>query len=240
MNEHQDIVRQAEADARQARELADAIAERVTAGDATVTPQELAEARSLAEFAALRVEAARRQAEAAHLADIDARGKALAAEVARLVDTDESEIAVLFRKAVEAVEALVQAGEDRRRQVRTAADLIGVLSADLKAAGVEGGTRARFGLTGDANTVTMFGETVKRARSVPGRDLVSAAVGMAVDKYTVGEVLRSPRVARHVMGMLPVVAEDWRVSREDLPGLGEHARWRAHEFGLVAGRDDAA
>ena len=103
---------QAEQEHRDAAALVDALRARVAAGDPNVTATEIATARSLAEFAELRAQAAARALDDAKEAHRQARLAAVRATLADLAD-DSDEIAALVRTAEQALTAVVEACQRR-------------------------------------------------------------------------------------------------------------------------------
>jgi hypothetical protein len=129
--EAQAEIDQAEAEAREAAELVDALAERVKAGDPDVSPGQLGEQRQLAEFAALRVEAARRSAEAKRAKARHVAYRDLVAEVVRFPDVDTA-VVDAFGEALEAARKLWDAAAGRSAALRDLGTRAGALVAEAR------------------------------------------------------------------------------------------------------------
>jgi hypothetical protein len=142
--EAQAEIDQAEAEAREAAELVDALAERVKAGDPGVSPAQLAEQRQLAEFAALRVEAARRSAEAKRTQARHAAYRDLVAEVVRFPDVDAA-VVDAFGKALTAARKLWDAAAGRSAALRDLGERAGRLVAEATEHGELGMLRTENG-----------------------------------------------------------------------------------------------
>lgn len=119
LDEYERIVATAEAEAREATALAQALEDSIKDGDETVTPQALEEARSLRGFAKLRTEAAQRKAERAREAERQRQLRALRTEMKERPGLDRKRLAALLRTAEEALGAFVQTTKEHNDQVRT-------------------------------------------------------------------------------------------------------------------------
>lgn len=119
-------VEQAEQEATEAAQLLAALEERVREGDEQVTPQQLAQARELGRFAALRTEAARRKAERAAAKEAEARRARTTAEAVALLDQQAAPVAVAaaYATARTALVALLAAVTDHDDAIRKAAYML--------------------------------------------------------------------------------------------------------------------
>ncbi|MGI5512749.1 hypothetical protein [Streptomyces sp. CA-106131] len=177
------VLATAEAEKTEAEELAAALADKVRAGDDTVKPKDLTAARELAEFADLRITAARRKLAAAEEADRHARAEAVAADVRDLVENDDpDDIAAKVAAAVEANRALYEATEARRVRVLGMAGRVQSLAGELEAAGFHPVTdmRTRYAITADHDSVSIYNPEPLGTVGVTGALAVAAVVGMAV------------------------------------------------------------
>lgn len=126
-----DPVAAAEQEAREADELVAAIEERVREGDATITPEQLAAHRQVAEFAKLRADAARRTAEKERAAALLASCKSLRAEIETAGRGDATALTALlhqFEDSALAVIAGIRAHNARAIDWRTRMQGLGVPS----------------------------------------------------------------------------------------------------------------
>ncbi|WP_409473119.1 hypothetical protein [Streptomyces sp. HC307] len=173
----------AEAEKTEAEELAAALADKVRAGDDSVTPKDLTAARELAEFADLRITAARRKLAAAEDADRHARAEAVATEVRALVEQEDSaEFAAKMRAAVDALAALYHTTAARRQRIQGMAERVNRIGAELEIAGVAPAHEVgkRYGVAADLDSVSCY-----RPRAIPCVGItpalaIAAAVGLAV------------------------------------------------------------
>lgn len=178
-----DALAAAEAEKTEAEELAAALADKVRAGDDTVTPKDLTAARELAEFADLRITAARRKLAAAEESDRHARAEQVAAEARALVDQeDAAEIAAKMRAAADALADLYAATAARRERVLHMSSRVRSVAAELEAAGVDSPRemRKRYGLAADHDSVSVYQPSQMGCVGVTPALAVAAAVGLAV------------------------------------------------------------
>ena len=138
----------AEREQREAEALADALAEKARDGDPDVTPGQLGEAKQLAEFADLRIEAARRKLADAEAADRDARARHAAAEARDIAtDDDPRELAPLVQAVADAVAALTEAIAARNARISVAYKALRSVAAELDDMdGRKGLLRALYGV----------------------------------------------------------------------------------------------
>lgn len=101
------------AEAAEAHALVETLLERVRQGDEDVTPEEIDNARKLAEFAELRGEAAERKAWQAECDEVAAERQEAAEALKALVAETPKEITSAQQKAIKAFEALMTAVDDR-------------------------------------------------------------------------------------------------------------------------------
>ncbi|MGC5007451.1 hypothetical protein [Streptomyces sp. DT203] len=173
----------AEAEKTEAEELAAALADKVRAGDDTVKPKDITAARELAEFADLRITAARRKLAAAEEADRHARAEAVAADVRALVeDDDPDDIAAKVTAAVDAIKAVYAVTEARRLRVLEMAGRVRSLANELEVAGFHPVTelRKRYAIGADHDSVAIHNPEPLGTVGVTPALAVAAAVGMAV------------------------------------------------------------
>ncbi|MFE7237916.1 hypothetical protein [Streptomyces sp. NPDC057580] len=178
-----DALAAAEAEKTEAEELAAAVAEKVRAGDDTVTPKDLTAARELAEFADLRITAARRKLATAEEADRHARAEAVAADVRALVENDDpDDIAAKTAAAVDALAALHAATEARRLRVLEMAGRVHPIANELEVAGFHPVTelRKRYAIGADHDSVAIYNPEPLGTVAVAPALAIAAAVGIAV------------------------------------------------------------
>jgi hypothetical protein len=178
-----DALAAAEAEKTEAEQLAQALAEKVRAGDDTVTPKDLTAARELAEFADLRIAAAHRKLDAAAEQDRHQRAEQIAAEARALAEQEDAdEFAVKMRAAVDALVDLYAAAGARRERILGMAERVKRIGAELEAAGIAPAHEVskRYGVAADYDSVSCY-----RPRTIPCVGItpalaVAAAVGLAV------------------------------------------------------------
>lgn len=101
------------AEADEAKALVDTLLERVREGDESVTPEEIDNARKLAEFAELRGEAAERKAWQAACDEAAAEQEDAALALKALISTTPKDITSAEQKAIKAFETLMSALDGR-------------------------------------------------------------------------------------------------------------------------------
>ena len=227
----------ARSEAAEAHATVEALTERVREGDEHVTPEELAGQRSLADLAALRVEAAERKLTAAIDADRDARARATAAAVRELVDADDTQPLVdALRDAAAAVARLADLANARAARIRAvASDAVGI-NAELKDAGATGPWPSdAYGFRGQTvpASVTACGKGGRRADAVPAGRLAAVALvlGLGNDRQMEAdarETLTAPtdRVIARVAGEVPGLADALTASPEEWQAASEDGRYR--------------
>ena len=230
-------VTDAKTEAEEARQLVDALADRVRDGDQDVTPEQLAGQKQLAEFARLRLDAAHRQHARAATEAREARAQRAADAGRDLLDADDTQpILDAARAALDALTTLVRVARERNDAIRAAGVQLDTANAELLQAGEPGPFPIRrFGVTGDANVVIVPG-TGRTATVHPGH-LVGAMAHLALT----GDGWEQ-RNAREVVGGLdagvqrigeevPGLAEAWRVTPEEWAAAPQDARAQIIEQG---------
>lgn len=112
------LVATAEAEAREARQLVDALQEKVRAGDDTVSPEQIATARELGEFARLRADAAARKAEHAQASARTAALLELRAELDTHQQDRGTRYAAHLKTAEDAIRAYLDEVASDNEQIR--------------------------------------------------------------------------------------------------------------------------
>ncbi|MEU6706522.1 hypothetical protein [Streptomyces wuyuanensis] len=226
----------------EARELADALADRVRDGDPDVTPQQLAEAQQLADFAALRITAAERRLAAALDTDRDARARTAADDARRLVDSDDAaELATAVRAVAEAITRLVGVAEERQARVHAMGTTVGGITDELYREYPDlrdrlAHMRSRYKVSGNERAVTVY-EPRRTIAAVPPAELVAAAVALGLPDLTLAAELRAlfdapDASATRVVAAVPAVGDDWRPSNDEWAALSPGERARAGRLGL--------
>ncbi|MEU0832307.1 hypothetical protein [Streptomyces sp. NPDC005969] len=179
-----DALAAAEAEKTEAEELAAALTEKVRAGDESVQPADLSAARELADFAELRVAAARRKLSAAEDADRHARAEAVAAEARALVEQEDTDdIAAKMRAAVDALADLCATTAARRERIGHIAAKVRQVAADLDRAGLDSAHELpkRYGIAVSYDdSVSVYKPKMLGACPVSPALALAAAVGLAV------------------------------------------------------------
>jgi hypothetical protein len=178
-----DALATAETEKTEAEELAAALADKVRAGDDSVKPKDITAARELAEFADLRITAARRKLAAAEEAERHARAEAVAADVRDLLNNeDPDDIAAKVTAAVEAVAALHSATEARRLRVLEMSGRVRFIANELEVAGFHPVTelQKRYGISADHDSVAICEPEPIGTVGVTPALAIAAVVGMAV------------------------------------------------------------
>lgn len=242
---------EAEDEKHEAEALAAALAEKVRAGDTSVKAKDLTAARELAEFADLRIEAARRKLAQAAEDDRQARARLVADEVNRLLDEDDPrEVPAAVRQVADAVRSLAQLAAARRARLADMGARVGAIAQELHAAHPERGERNRIMRETYGVGADRFGDKV--ATFAPHRVATSATVG---ELLAAAVALGTPDLAdlqelRNIVGgvdpgtgrafaAVPALADDWRLTTEEWQALPTEERRRAHSLHLAPPRDEA-
>ncbi|MFF4347845.1 hypothetical protein [Streptomyces sp. NPDC001530] len=225
-----DALAAAEAEKTEAEELAAALADKVRAGDDTVTPKDLTAARELADFADLRITAARRKMAAAEDADRHARAEQVAAEVGALVEQEDSaELAAKMRAAVDALADLYAATAARRERILGMTERVKRIGAELELAGVAPAHEVgkRYGVAADHDTVWRYQPQPVACVGITPALAVAAAIGLAVpnavDQAAVSEKVEYlSSKAEDVLRQVPAVRAEFALAaRPATPSGGE-------------------
>ncbi|MGG8409946.1 hypothetical protein ACM614_26935 [Streptomyces sp. 12297] len=231
----------ARTEADQAREVVDALAERVRGGDQAVTAAEIADHRGLAELAELRVEAAERKLATAVAADRDARARAIGDRVRDLVDTDSTAPLIDAVKAVMgAVSALVDIASERRELIRATAVEGVAMNEELGRSRDNPWPSRAYGFmcqtTGGIN-VTAVGQGHAQAFQVG--DLLGVALATALAGQTEARrqlahmVTTIPEAIEHTAKSVPGLAEALQCTREQYEELARPAQLEAARQGRM-------
>lgn len=223
----------------EAQQLADALAEQIRSGDATVKPSDLAAARDLAEFADLRIEAARRRVTAAEDADRHARARQIGDSVRAATAADQTEaVTTAVRRVVDAVAALHSLVDDRNAQIRDLSQAADAIADELTAHGVDPRTvRTTYGITGGSGStggraVADHTSGVRLHEVHPVRAVVGA-VALALTAREAA-MLRTAATEDGSTGALfaafPATADAFRYSAEEFAALPAEQRHTAHRF----------
>lgn len=216
----------------EAEQLTAALAERVREGDPEVSPQQLAEARQLADFAELRITAAQRKLAAAEEADRQARARQLAEDAHRLADGDEHGVlADAIRHMAEAVNALVDLAHTRNNDIHSISNRVRDLDYEFGQAGAPGDLALRHGVARHPEGVIVTGEPMV-ARLSPA-ELLAAAVRLATgqSRVTEGELIQAfsgpDGTLARVLKAMPALADEWRYSPEEWAQMDRQAQAHA-------------
>ncbi|MFJ6934461.1 hypothetical protein [Streptomyces sp. NPDC101132] len=223
---------QARTETGEARALAEALAERIRGGDATVTPAQLAEARQLAEFADLRVTAAQRKAEEAAEADRQARARHLAAQARQVADQDDPEtLASAVRTLAEAVAGLVAVALPRNDRIRSIGNAVRDLDHELTVAGASR-PLSSYGIVRHPEGI-IVNSPPTRVVYLSAAELVAAAVRLGtglrdVTEADVMEAFNHPDATlARVLKAVPALADEWRHSDEEWAAMDRKEQSRA-------------
>ncbi|WP_406321916.1 hypothetical protein [Streptomyces sp. NBC_01637] len=226
----------AEAEKTEAEELAAALADKVRAGDDTVTPKDLTAARELAEFAELRITAAHRKLGAAEEADRTARAEEVAKDVRRLVEQDDAEFAAKLRNAVDANFELHAAAVDRRDRI---ADMgmraAYVVDEHVRHGGTVEEAVQRYGVNGSRTDVFSYRPTRLGVHATEPGNVLAAALALALPDHHAEAAVREcltnlPTRVATVFGEIPAAREAFTVGADQLATMTVEERSRAHQL----------
>ncbi|TMR95592.1 hypothetical protein [Nonomuraea basaltis] len=212
-------VQEAEKEAKLAGELLATLEKRVKSGDEAVTPAQLSESRSLAEFARLRVDAAKQRAAAARREALDERGAALREQAARLAGAGDEEMADLFKDAVAALARLARVAGERR-------DVIREIGRAAEALAIEAGTDhnglwSRYGVRASHDHVMVAGEEPLRVQAVTPVEVVGAVAEIALDHWGRAELLKGGHQSYRVFTRVPAVAAGLAMTDREIQATSE-------------------
>lgn len=235
------LLSDAEAEKREAADLAAALADQVRDGDPDVKPADLSAARDLAEFADLRITAAQRKLAAAEDADRHARATEAATQARSIADQDDTAIADAVRTVADAVAHLAQLANDRQDRFMTVVRALADIDLELTAAtGQPNQMQHRYGVRHQWEVIHVTAPDAE-VRSVRPAELVAAAVsfgaGTLVPRADLSAlVAAADSIAQRMIGALPALAAEWRLSDEQWAQLSPQAR----ELAVQQGRRDWA
>lgn len=237
----------AEQEAADAQQLADELAERVRQGDPDVTAEQLGAQRQLADFAALRVEAAKRRAE--RLQEDERAQLAAAARTAAvhlLGDDGAAEIVAATKAAANAIAELRRVVDARNDHIAEVGRSLARLGGDLETQlGITGAypTRDRYGVWGDASSVVVQG--VGRVDVLSSGELAAAALVVGLGEDNTGQWDRARGLlgglaSQAVKGLgerVPGLTAAWQHTPETYAALPVDARYKATEQGRQPAKD---
>ncbi|MBT2397228.1 hypothetical protein [Streptomyces sp. ISL-100] len=208
----------AEAEKSEAEQLAAALAEKVRSGDESVQPKDLTAARELAEFADLRISAARRKLDAAAEQDRHQRAELVTADARALVETDDpAELVAAVRAVADAAGILARLAHTRRDRIAAMGDSLVQVETELAAAGIDPGEiRHRYGVRGGREAVILY-DPLLRVRSVRPGYVLAAALALGLSSEQLSEL-------RDAMPSALVVGEQ---VTEAVPALADTLRHHA-------------
>ncbi|MFH9038973.1 hypothetical protein ACH4FA_06355 [Streptomyces sp. NPDC017966] len=213
--------------------------EQVRDGDASVTPEQLADQRHLIEYAQLRVTAAQRAEQEAAAAALDARARATGDRVYDLVTTDSTApLTDAVRAVIDAVTALVQAADKREATIREVAAEATNMNGELGAGPGNHWPTRRYGYMAQV-TPPVSVSTIEEgtARAVPAGELLGVALAAAlVDRADVRQQAAQtasaiPEAVAHSIAGVPGLAAALRYTPEEWQTLDERARYEASAQG---------
>lgn len=223
----------AEQEAAEAQALVDALAERVRDGNTDVTPDQLAAQQQLADFAQLRVEAARR-----HQARASEDSRVRRAEAARtagqhLLNEDGArDIVAATVAAAAAMAELARVVEARNAHIAEVGATLAGLDGELTVQGADGSFPSRkYGVWGDPTAVVVQG--VGRADRLRVGDLAAAVVAVGLGSGPEGYGAWSS-AANLLNG---VVSQAVKKLGEDVPGLAAAWRYTPQQWAAAGQRE---
>jgi len=237
-----DTLKAAEQEAAEAQQAAEQLAERVRQGDPDVTPQQLAAQQQLADFAKLRVEAAKRRADRLQEDERIALADAARTAAEHLLGEDGSaDIVAATKAAADAVAELRRVVDARNARVaevgRSLARLDGDLQQHLGITGVFP-SRGRYGVWGDASVVVVQG--LGRVDQLSAGEVAAAALIVGLGEDNTGQWNRAYGLIGGLAGQavkvvgerVPGLADAWRHTPEAYAALPTADRYQA----MVQGR----
>ncbi|MFE0727058.1 hypothetical protein ACFW2X_02185 [Streptomyces antibioticus] len=208
-------VAQAEAAALAAEQAAADLRAAVENGDPVITPTALAEAEQKSVFARLRITAARRNEAAQADADRHARAQAVAADARALAEQDDpAELAAAARALADAAGTLARLADARQDRFRAMGDKLGRVAEELALAGIDPlQIRNLYGVRGDRDTVTVYGDPVLRVHSVRPGHILAASLAAGLTPEQLGALrdampsatVSGEQVANAVPALAPVL-----------------------------------
>ncbi|MFC1434272.1 hypothetical protein ACEZDB_26895 [Streptacidiphilus sp. N1-3] len=211
---------EAQAQKREAEQLAAALEERVRSGHADITPEQLASARESARFAELRITAAERRLAAAIEADLHARAAAQAARAREIAAEDTVELVAAFDTATQAIHDLVRIAGERCERIREVWFALRDVEEEMAAAGMPGMAKARHGVASNVGVLHLEGEPHPITATRPAVLIAAAAyAGAGLDGghgYLAelhSELAAGQANVRRALAELPELVPHWQLTR---------------------------